>query len=63
MGISREQLATCLFGVGNSRLESQIEQLIPSLNLQTKVIPTASDSDWFFGEGFGGVGAENTEGF
>ncbi|WP_225225977.1 hypothetical protein [Komarekiella delphini-convector] len=34
-----------------SRLESQIEQLIPSLNLQMDGEGNAdSDSDWLFGE-------------
>ncbi|MBD2252719.1 hypothetical protein [Nostoc parmelioides] len=46
----REQLASLTLAI--SRLESQIEQLIPSLNLQVDGEGDAdSDSDWIFGEG------------
>ncbi len=46
----REQLASLTLAI--SRLESQVEQLIPSLNLQVDGKGNAdSDSDWIFGEG------------
>lgn len=68
MGISneikkdREQLASLTLAI--SRLESQIEQLIPSLNLQVDGESNADkDSDWLFGEGSGGVGGEDVESF
>ena len=58
----REQLASLTLAI--SRLESQIEQLIPSLNLQVDGESNAdSDSDWLFGEGSGGVGGEDVESF
>ncbi|MBD2198377.1 MULTISPECIES: hypothetical protein [Calothrix] len=58
----REQLASLTQAI--SRLESQIEQLIPSLNLQVDGESNAdSDNDWLFGEGSGGVGGEDVEGF
>ena len=58
----REQLASLTLAI--SRLESQIEQLVPSLNLQVDGESNAdSDSDWLFGEGPGGVGGEDVEGF
>ncbi|MFQ4143780.1 hypothetical protein [Chlorogloeopsis sp. ULAP02] len=58
----REQLTSLTLAI--SRLESQIEQLIPSLNLQVDGEGDAdSDSDWIFGEGSGGMGGENIEGF
>nr|WP_243713896.1 hypothetical protein [Nostoc sp. 106C] len=58
----REQLASLTLAI--SRLESQIEQLIPSLNLQLDGEGNAdSDSDWLFGEGSGSLGGEDVEGF
>ncbi|ALF56534.1 hypothetical protein ACX27_24215 [Nostoc piscinale CENA21] len=58
----REQLASLTLAI--SRLESQIEQLIPSLNLQVDGEGNAnSDSDWIFGEGSGSLGGEDVEGF
>ncbi|MEH1799688.1 MAG: hypothetical protein V7K64_33295 [Nostoc sp.] len=58
----REQLASLTLAI--SRLESQIEQLIPSLNLQVDGESNAdSDSDWLFGEGSGSVEAEDIENF
>ncbi|MHC5916504.1 MAG: hypothetical protein ACYTXE_37245 [Nostoc sp.] len=58
----REQLASLTLAI--SRLESQIEQLIPSLNLQVDGESNADkDSDWLFGEGSGGVGGEDVESF
>jgi hypothetical protein len=37
-----------------SRLESQIEQLVPSLNLQVDgEVNSNSDGDWLFGEDSG----------
>ncbi|MBD2470936.1 hypothetical protein [Nostoc sp. FACHB-145] len=58
----REQLASLTLAI--SRLESQIEQLIPSLNLQVDGEGnTDSDSDWIFGEDSSGVGGEDVEGF
>ncbi|BAZ19268.1 hypothetical protein NIES4073_01380 (plasmid) [Kalymmatonema gypsitolerans NIES-4073] len=58
----REQLASLTLAL--SRLESQIEQLIPSLNLQVDGEGNAdSDSDWIFGEDSGDVRGEDIEGF
>ncbi|BAY19852.1 hypothetical protein NIES21_57220 (plasmid) [Anabaenopsis circularis NIES-21] len=58
----REQLASLTLAI--SRLESQIEQLIPSLNLQVDGEGDAdSNSDWIFGEGSGSLGGEDVEGF
>lgn len=58
----REQLASLTLAI--SRLESQIEQLIPSLNLQVDGEGDAdSDSDWLFGKGSGSLGGEDVEGF
>ncbi|WP_323808826.1 hypothetical protein [Nostoc sphaeroides] len=58
----REQLASLALAL--SRLESQIEQLVPSLNLQVDGEGNAdNDSDWLFEEGSGGVGGEDVEGF
>ncbi len=58
----REQLASLTLAI--SRLESQIEQLIPSLNLQVDGEGNAdSDSDWIFGEDSSGLGGEDVEGF
>ncbi len=56
----REQLASLALAL--SRLESHIEQLMPSLNLQVDGSGNAScDSDWLFGEDSLGVGADNIE--
>ncbi|BAY95040.1 hypothetical protein NIES3275_70970 (plasmid) [Microchaete diplosiphon NIES-3275] len=58
----REQLASLTLAI--SRLESQIEQLIPSLNLQVDGEGDAdSNSDWIFGEGSGSLGGEDVGGF
>ncbi|MDM9379414.1 hypothetical protein QUB80_01665 [Chlorogloeopsis sp. ULAP01] len=58
----REQLASLTLAL--SRLESHIEQLVPSLNLEVDGEGNAdSDSDWIFGEGSDGMGGENIEGF
>lgn len=58
----REQLASLTLAL--SRLESHIEQLVPSLNIEVDGEENSdSDSDWLFGEGSGGVGEEDIEGF
>lgn len=58
----REQLASLTLAL--SRLESQIEQLIPSLNLQGDgESNTDKDSDWLFEEGSDHVGGEDVESF
>ncbi len=58
----REQLASLTLAI--SRLESHIEQLIPSLNIQVNGEGNSdSDSDWLFGEGLGGVGSADVESF
>jgi len=56
----REQLASLALAI--ARLENHIEQLMPSLNLQVDGSGNSdSDSDWLFGEGSLGVGAEDIE--
>lgn len=58
----REQLASLALAL--SRLESQIKQLIPSLDLQGDgESNTDKDSDWLFEEGSGHVGGEDVESF
>ncbi|NJM74270.1 MAG: hypothetical protein HC862_31760 [Scytonema sp. RU_4_4] len=64
----REQLASLTLALaklseGIARLENQIEQLVPSLNLEVDGEGNSdSDSDWLFGEGSSGVGGEDIEG-
>jgi predicted RNase H-like nuclease (RuvC/YqgF family) len=54
----REQLASLALAL--SRLESHIEQLMPSLNLEVDGSGNSdSDSDWLFGEDFLGAGTED----
>lgn len=56
----REQVAEMKLAI--ARLESHIEQLMPSLNIQVEGEGLSfSDSDWLFGEGE--VGAEDVDGF
>jgi chromosome segregation ATPase len=56
----RKQLASLALAI--ARLENHIEQLMPSLNLQVDGSGNSdSDSDWLFGEGSLGVGAEDIE--